>query len=543
MGVIALIYKIWRTCYTPVIPGEPPIVRHIIPFFGHFWGLMRHAHEYVNKLCQNTSHPIFTIPVLHGKAYVVSSPSFAQAVFRNKALSFAPFVVEFVHRMEDLSAPAKRAYAEGLHTQVMQLFAARMNGSARKKMAAVALQELARLLPHHRLSEGDIAGSPSNSPVQDLWLWLRTIMTVSTTSSLLGTTNNPWIKDHSLVESYWKFEAGDPTGRTSLIDVTYRNSKKSHDTMVDALEAYFAAECDVSSVDSSDSFVAPLTVDTAAIQRKYGFSAREIAATYVTIVHGALVNMVPTLFWCVAYIFSRPSLLAQLREELISALVSENGQRPEEDGKPRIVVMDADKIESCCPLMLSAFRETQRLVAIGTLHRRVVEDTTVSHNGGEGQELSYLLKKGTSILLPVASTHRNPLIWGPTANEFEATRFLGSQSQTREAAMTPDNQEKLEDEESTFARLRKTAYFPFGGGRELCPGRHFATTEVLGTMAVLVLGYDIRTIDGGPLKQPRFAPSRMTAATARPHPEADLKVQIGRRDGWKEVVWKIKDFP
>jgi hypothetical protein len=141
--------------------------------------------------------------VLLGKVYVVSSPSFAQAVFRNKTLSFAPFVVEFVHRMEDLSMPAKQAYAEGLHTSVMQLFAARMNGSARKRMATIALQELIRILPDRSPSKGDTTDNFYDSPTQDLWLWIRAIMTISTTSSLLGKEHNPWIKDPSLVDTYW----------------------------------------------------------------------------------------------------------------------------------------------------------------------------------------------------------------------------------------------------------------------------------------------------------------------------------------------------
>jgi cytochrome P450 len=160
----------------------------------------------------------------------------------------------------------------------------------------------------------------------------------------------------------------------------------------------------------------------------------------------------------------------------------------------------------------------------------------------ENQKRSYILKKGTSILLPVANAHRNPLIWGPTANEFDANRFLGLQSHLRDGTTTDENWEKVVDEESSSARLRKTAYFPFGGGRELCPGRYFATTEVLGTMAVLVLGFDIRAVDGGPLKQPMFGPSKITAATARPHPDSDLRVRIGRREGWEEVVWEVKDF-
>lgn len=164
------------------------------------------TNSHYHLLSQNISYPIFTIPVLLGKVYVVGSPSLAQAIFRNKNLSFAPFVVEFVHRMEDLSDSAKQAYAEGLHGSVMKLFAARMNGSARKKMAVVALQELVRLLPGDRGMPQSEMSESSTGPVEqdhDLWIWLRDIMTVVTSSSLLGKDNNPWVKDPSLVKAYW----------------------------------------------------------------------------------------------------------------------------------------------------------------------------------------------------------------------------------------------------------------------------------------------------------------------------------------------------
>jgi hypothetical protein len=148
-------------------------------------------------------HAIFTLPVILGKVYVVNSPSFVQAVFRNKNLSFAPFVVEFVHRMDDLSAPAKQAYAEGLHTSVIQLFASRMNGTRWKRMAATFIQELARLL--RKICESGNVGIVDEGAIStdNLWLWLRTVLTISTTSSLLGEEHNPWRLDPSLVESYW----------------------------------------------------------------------------------------------------------------------------------------------------------------------------------------------------------------------------------------------------------------------------------------------------------------------------------------------------
>jgi len=114
-----------------------------------------------------------------------------------------PLVTEFVARIEDLSEPAKKAYHEGLQSKAIHLFAASLSGSERKKMAATALQELIRLLPGPCLPEGDKPDMCKNVQTEDLWLWLRGITTISTTSSLMGKENNPWSKDPSLVESYW----------------------------------------------------------------------------------------------------------------------------------------------------------------------------------------------------------------------------------------------------------------------------------------------------------------------------------------------------
>ncbi|EDU45700.1 conserved hypothetical protein [Pyrenophora tritici-repentis Pt-1C-BFP] len=467
-----------RTGGTPFsASAEPPAVPHLIPFVGHLWGLMRYTHEYANTLCQSTPYPIFSIPVLFDKAYLVNSPLFAQDIFRKKSVSMIPLVIEFIGRLRELSEPAKKAYADGLRSKVIHLFAARLTGSERKKMAAAALQELTGLLPQTLRSESGGPDMGRDAVVQDLWLWMRSIMTITTTSSLMGKENNPWSKDVSLVDTYWL------------------------------------------NVKNSDNHIASLTVDMAAMQREHGFTARDIAATYLIIIHAAVANVVPTLFWCVTYVFSQPALLVELRDELSAAVTIE----------ANTAVVDADRIQSNCPLLLSVLRETQRLVSVGTLHRRVVDDTVVSTHRRESQGQSYLLKKGTNMLISMKSAHRNPLTWGPTANEFHADRFLEKQPSAMEE--NPDDS----------THLRRVGYFPFGGGQDQCPGRHFAITHIMGTMAVLILGHDITAVGGGPISQPGFGPCRMTEDTVRPHPDADLGVRIERRQGWEEVVWQVRN--
>jgi len=141
--------------------------------------------------------------VLFGKAYVVRSPLFAQGTFRNKSVSMSPLVDDFVSRIEGLSEPAKKAYREGLVPKVIHLFAPNLTGSERKRMATTALQEFIRQLPEPCRSEGDRPGMCNGVQTQDLWLWVRSITTIATTSSLMGKENNPWNKDPSLVQYFW----------------------------------------------------------------------------------------------------------------------------------------------------------------------------------------------------------------------------------------------------------------------------------------------------------------------------------------------------
>ena len=305
--------------------------------------------------------------------------------------------------------------------------------------------------------------------------------------------------------------------------------------MVDALEAYFAARHDLPTSTDADQIeqAARMTVDTVELERQHGFSATEIAATYVTIVHGALVNVVPTIFWTVAWVFSRPSLVARLREELLAAISLSDTTRTY---GTRTASLDLGLLESACPLLLSVFRETQRLAAVGTLHRRVLEGTVVFEDQSNQKDTgsSFLLKKGTSILMPVTNNQRDERVWGPTANDYDPDRFMRHQPEKDAQHVHFGEKGSAESE-----RLRKQAYYPFGGGKELCPGRSFATREALGTTAMLVLGFDIRAADGGCFKAPRFGPSKMTAATARPHVDSDLRISLSRRQGWENVIWTV----
>jgi cytochrome P450 len=78
---------------------------------------------------------------------------------------------------------------------------------------------------------------------------------------------------------------------------------------------------------------------------------------------------------------------------------------------------------------------------------------------------------------------------GDDALAFDGTRFLKATSRT-----TNYDKEGKERE-----KARRIAYMPFEGGKNHCPGRHFAFAGALGTAAAIVLSLDFISRDGQPI--------------------------------------------
>lgn len=233
---------------------------------------------------------------------------------------------------------------------------------------------------------------------------------------------------------------------------------------------------------------------------KYSLTEEDTAHLEVPFLIAVLANAVPTIFWMLCHIFSRSDLLAELRIELSKAVKSELGESKSNTGH----IIEIAILKQKCPLLLSIYHEILRTCAILPGTRQVLEDTMLDDH--------YLLKKGSIIQMPVRFAHFDTTLWGADAEEMDLRRFVRKDQR----------------------RYQGLAFRTFGGAPNICPGRHFATTEILALITLVVMKYDILPANG------RWAiPKKdQSVFAAIPPPLNDLEITIQERQGW-EGVWSF----
>lgn len=208
-------------------------------------------------------------------------------------------------------------------------------------------------------------------------------------------------------------------------------------------------------------------------------------------------NSVPCALWVLFHIFSDERVLADVRGE-VSAMVRE------EDG---VKCLDLATIRTSCPILLSTFQETMRFRAVNGGPRMVLEDVLLNDQ--------ILLKKGSMLMIPAKVQHTDTSAWGDSAGQFDHLRFVPNRGQKK---------------------YNRVAFRAFGGGHELCPGRHFASTEIMALAALLVLQFDVvPTSNGGRWAEPACDNSPVQAAF--PIPDKDIDVELRPRDPSKK--WHV----
>lgn len=243
--------------------------------------------------------------------------------------------------------------------------------------------------------------------------------------------------------------------------------------------------------------------------KKTNLNARTGAALDLGITFALASNVVPATGWMLMNILD-PHGDTTLLPRVLAELRAAEG----DDGSLDIPTLMSQ------PLLQSLWTETLRLYTDVLVSRSLPEDLSVPLD--ESGKRQFLMKANSNVFAPGWIGHHDPSAWSTAVaplDTFYAERFLVTDPETGK---------------ETFSLGGTTGkYFPFGGGKTICPGRGFAKQEALGALALVLLRFefDFKTFVDKAQKPTSSFPgfAKAFAGSGVLAPSGDVKVKVTRR--------------
>jgi cytochrome P450 len=468
--------------------------------------------SYINELFSSRyKHPIFTLPILNSRVYVVTDPGLALSVQRaSKALTFDPIIPEVTQRvlgLDDKTAEIVRTNISrhtngehGFYPDIHDMVYTTLGlGETLDELTASAAHEFSVMVQQY----ADIlnAEEPKN---EDLIEWMSHFVTVATARFLYG-PKNPIDTNPDLEQAFWDFDHGLIGLLVNIFpSLTARKAWRGREAISDAFTTYLKSD---GHLEGSNKIIQR----RCEIAKAHGWRTEMIARLELSFLFAGIANTAVTSFWMLLHIISRPALLQEVRVEL------EQSFMPFEPGT-KIGHISISKIKKYCPLLMSIYRETLRVGSENSSSRVVTTDTILSN--------THFLAKDAIVQISGGIMHEDQAIWGPDASQFDPRRFLEGN--------TSDNTDGNGFEKAS--QVRPAAFRSFGGGTTLCPGRHFATNEIVGFVALLLVTFDIQPAEGDRIVVPKKKDNVLPIHILEP--ESLVKVKIKKREV-SDVMWRM----
>lgn len=250
--------------------------------------------------------------------------------------------------------------------------------------------------------------------------------------------------------------------------------------------------------------------------RSRSLCARSRSSLDLGFLFGLNSNAIPATGWMISHLLADPDLQARILAEIKTSLTP--------DGEVDVGVLvnlpllNATLHETlrCYTDVLVSREITQSLTLPSSSHHQSSSSTTAESKSSSSSSSTTTLESNSMIICPSWMGHRDPDLWTcPPVQTFSPSRFLNPTGTTFSTAGTAGK------------------FFPFGGGRSICPGRVFARQEVLGAVALVLLRFQfdlVGYVDGEGKSRTEFPGLRKAfAGTGIMGMDGDVRVKIRRR--------------
>ncbi|KAK3324471.1 cytochrome P450 [Cercophora scortea] len=489
IGTAAVTYGfLWALLHSTQDAREPPLLLGAIPFISPVIGMVKWSMDfYVQLKDENPNSSIYTLRLPGFRLYIVNSTALILEVQRKwRTFVFSPvparaseYAMGGSKEAMDIIRAGMSTDADFMHGFNKAIHPALSSGPALENLTGRALEVIAESL--------DDMVKQGGKEVK-MFDWIRHDLLMATTDSVYG-RGNP-LRDPQNEKAWQKFH---PSIMFLLLNVlpqwVFRDAIKARGVLAKAFLHYHAE----GQYKEGSVYIRRWTEYCVS----HGIPVDDIAKFHNAGLFALIANTIPTAFWMIFRVFSDPSVVSDCRDEISRSVEERDG----------VCTINVGRIKADCPTLVSTFQEVFRVHGLANSVRVATEDHYLD-NG------KYLIKKGGLVMMPARVQHHLRDVWGNNVDEFDHRRFINKEGDPQPNA---------------------AAFRGFGGGTTLCPGRHFATTEILVLTAMLLLRFDLVPLSG---RWVLPSTKNSSQAEAMEQPDYDIDIQLRPRSG-AEKKWRV----
>ncbi|KAL2822611.1 cytochrome P450 [Aspergillus granulosus] len=475
---------------------SPPVHPYWIPFVGHSVQFIQKPGEFIDELLRQyrDKHPVEIVlgPV---RGYFVSGCDVVNTLLRSpRNLSPKPFIALAMENMFGTPRSAMPMYRNdnsgiapiplpNTHVAPEHRIYYHQHKSAHRFLTGDALRGMTDRFMRVLSEElhGDLSIAPDDDWVQlpDLYTFWRSRIFHAAVHALFG----PYLPllTPSFETDFWNYIDAIPTLVMGLPRWMTPAAYAARDRVFTAVKiwhrfarAHSDYRCNSPEGPEWDKYWGSAWLK---VRQQFGkdsgcMDEDALAAEDVALLVAANANAILSAIWLLLHISTDPDLRRQLLPEFDRAITTISGSS-------KATEFDVNALTSSARLQ-SAYAEVLRMRIALLLNRTPVRS---SYQLGP-----WRLQRGQFIVMSTQHAAFDEKAWGPqhTAHgkhpldTFWAERFL-----VRDA----------EGVEQFSVDGLGGAWIPYGGGGFMCPGRHFAKQEILGSVAVFQAYYELELVD------------------------------------------------